>query len=151
MEIHSKEFRNNEMIPSRFTCDGMNISPALSWSGAPSTATSYALICDDPDAPMGTWVHWVLFNIPASIISLPENFLLRNKPAAEIKAGINDFHTLEWGGPCPPGGTHRYFFKIFALDAFLNSEEGISAEELVQAMQGHISAKAELVGKYRRK
>ena len=150
MEIHSKEFRNNEMIPSKFTCDGMNISPALSWSGAPPTVKSYALICDDPDAPVGTWVHWVLFNIPANIVSLPENFLLQNKPAAEIVAGINDFHNLDYGGPCPPGGTHRYFFKIFALDAFLNLKEGISAEDLEKGMQGHILAKAELVGKYRR-
>lgn len=151
MELKSKEFGNNEMIPSKFTCDGMNISPELSWSGGPANVKSFALICEDPDAPMGTWVHWVLFNIPVGIVNLPENFLLKNKPAVEIKAGISDFHKLDWGGPCPPAGTHRYFFKLYALDIFLTAKEGITAKQLVREMEGHIFAKAELVGKYSRK
>lgn len=151
MEIHSSNFRNNEMIPSKFTCDGMNVSPALSWSGAPATVKSFALVCDDPDAPMGTWVHWVLFNIPSTITRLNENFLIKTKPFKEITAGINDFSQLDYGGPCPPGGTHRYFFKLYALDTFLDAREGITADQLVSVMEGHIVGKAEMVGKYRRK
>jgi Raf kinase inhibitor-like YbhB/YbcL family protein len=151
MKIHSSAFGNNEMIPSKFTCDGMNVSPALSWSGAPSTVKSYALICDDPDAPAGIWVHWVLFNIPSTMTGLNENFLIKNKPSKEIIEGINDFRQLDYGGPCPPGGTHRYFFKLYALDFFLSVKEGLTADELVSAMEGHVVAKAELVGKYRRK
>jgi len=151
MHIHSNGFQQNEMIPSKYTCDGINVSPHLEWSEFPSETKSFALICDDPDAPSGTWVHWVLFNIPLTITQLPENFLLKNKSIKGIPGGRNDFGKMEYGGPCPPGGIHRYFFKIYALDTFLNEKEGISAATLVKAMEGHILAKGDLMGKYSRK
>jgi Raf kinase inhibitor-like YbhB/YbcL family protein len=151
MLLHSKSFQQNELIPSKYTCDGINISPSLEWSGFPSETKSFALICDDPDAPSGTWVHWVLYNIPVPVTELPENFLLKNKSVKGILGGMNDFGKLEYGGPCPPGGTHRYFFKIYALDTFLAEKEGISASTLVKAMEGHILAKGDLMGKYSRK
>lgn len=151
MHIQSKVFQQNEMIPSKYTCDGINVSPPLEWSEFPSETKSFALICDDPDAPSGTWVHWVLFNIPLTITQLPENFLLKNKSIKGIPGGRNDFGKMEYGGPCPPGGIHRYFFKIYALDTFLNEKEGISANSLLKAMEGHVLAKGDLMGKYSRK
>jgi Raf kinase inhibitor-like YbhB/YbcL family protein len=151
MQIHSKSFQQNEMIPAKYTCDGNDVSPFLEWSGFPSETKSFALICDDPDAPSGTWVHWVLFNIPVSVTQLPENFLLKNKTIKGVSGGMNDFGKLEYGGPCPPGGIHRYFFKIYALDMLLNEKEGIRASSLVKAMEGHVLAKGDLMGKYSRK
>ena len=151
MNVQSSVFQQNEMIPLKHTCDGINVSPPLEWSGFPLETKSFALICDDPDAPSGTWVYWVLFNIPAATTKLGENFLIRNRAIKGILGGMNDFGKLEYGGPCPPGGTHRYFFKVYALDTFLNEREGISANSLVKAMEGHILAKGDLMGKYCRK
>lgn len=150
ISITSDAFNDGAMIPKEYTCDGTDISPALSWSGVPEGTQSLALICDDPDAPMGTWVHWVLFNIPASANGLP-----RAVPPDKILEngaghGINDFGNFGYGGPCPPGGTHRYFFKIYALDAELALAPGIKKEALLTAMQGHILAEGRLVGHYKR-
>lgn len=150
MQITSSAFSEGEMIPTRHTCDGSDVSPDLAWSGVPDTAKSLALICDDPDAPMGTWVHWVLFNIPAGADGLPAEIPSIAALENGARHGKNDFRRLGYGGPCPPGGTHRYFFKLYALDAELNLDSGITKAQLVQAMQGHILAEAQLMGKYKR-
>ena len=150
LEISSHAFLEGEMIPTRYTCDGPDVSPELSWSGVPEAAKSLALICDDPDAPMGTWVHWVLFNIPPSANGLPAEIPSDASLTNGARHGTNDFRRLGYGGPCPPGGTHRYFFKLYALDAELNLESGIAKSELIEAMQGHILAEGRLMGKYKR-
>ncbi len=150
MEIKSTAFKEGELIPGKYTCDNIDISPPLEWSQVPSGLKSFALICDDPDAPMGTYVHWVLFNLPENTRALSENV-----PKVEVlnngaKQGKNDFGKTGYGGPCPPGGTHRYYFKIYALDKELDSQPGITKRELLKAMEGHILAEAQLMGRYRR-
>ena len=142
MELTSKEFRHNQSIPAKFTCQGDDINPALIIGGIPKEAESLALIVDDPDAPMGTWVHWVVYDIPV-ISQIEEDSI----PGTQ---GINDFGRKDYGGPCPPSGTHRYFFKIYALGKKLNLREGVSKKELEKAMQGHILDKAELIGLYKK-
>lgn len=141
MRITSPDFGNNQIIPASFTCDGEDINPSLVIEDIPKEAKSLVLIVDDPDAPMGTWVHWVVYDIPVT------NRISQNSIPG--KQGINDFRKKDYGGPCPPSGTHRYFFKIYALDTTLNLEEGISKEALEEAMQGHILDKAELIGLYK--
>lgn len=150
MEIKSTAFKEGELIPGKYTCDNIDISPPLEWSQVPSGLKSFALICDDPDAPMGTYVHWVLFNLPENTRDLSEDV-----PKVEVlnngaKQGKNDFGKTGYGGPCPPGGTHRYYFKIYALDKELDSRPGITKRELLKAMEGHILAEAQLMGRYRR-
>jgi Raf kinase inhibitor-like YbhB/YbcL family protein len=142
MKITSPEFKSNELIPSKFTCEGQDINPALVIEDIPAEAGSLALIVDDPDAPMGTWVHWVVYDMPV-ISRIDEN-------TVPGKQGINDFRKKDYGGPCPPSGTHRYFFKIYALDGELGLEEGINKKTLEKAMQGHILDKAELIGLYKK-
>jgi Raf kinase inhibitor-like YbhB/YbcL family protein len=122
----------------------------LSWSGLPEEAESIALICDDPDAPMGTWVHWVLFNLPANADGLPEDVPASKTLRNGAGHGKNDFKRLGYGGPCPPGGTHRYYFKVYALDTMLDCEPGITKAELLKAMEGHILAEGQLMGRYQR-
>src|SRR4030043_1356633 len=150
MEIFSPSFKSGEFIPSKFTCDGDDISPALNWDKVPDGIKSFALISDDPDAPMGTWVHWVLYNLPPDLRSLPEGIPKNKQLENGAMQGITDFRRPGYGGPCPPGGTHRYFFKLYALDALLNLGPGASKVGVVKAMQGHIIAQCELMGKYRR-
>ena len=150
LEITSSAFSEGEMIPIRYTCDGPDVSPDLTWSGVPATAQSLALICDDPDAPMGTWVHWVLFNIPASASGLAGEISPDSTLENGARHGTNDFGRLGYGGPCPPGGTHRYFFKLCALDTEIDLESGISKARLLEAMEGHVLAEAQLMGKYKR-
>ena len=150
LEIYSTAFSEGEMIPTRYTCDGPDVSPDLSWSAVPETAKSLALICDDPDAPMGTWVHWVLFNIPSSASGLPAEMPSDAALENGARNGTNDFGRLGYGGPCPPGGTHRYFFKLYALDSELDLASGITKAQLSEAMEGHILAEAQLMGKYKR-
>jgi Raf kinase inhibitor-like YbhB/YbcL family protein len=150
MKIKSTAFDDGAFIPGIFTCDGIDVSPPLEWTGDPEGTITYAIICDDPDAPMGTWVHWVIFNIPGNIKELPENM-----PSLEVlengaRQGRNDFRRTGYGGPCPPRGTHRYYFKIYALDEELDLVPGISKKELLKAMQGHILSEGQLVGKYKR-
>ncbi|MBW1720857.1 MAG: YbhB/YbcL family Raf kinase inhibitor-like protein [Deltaproteobacteria bacterium] len=150
IEITSSAFKEGGMIPRQYTCDGKDISPPLAWSGVPEGTKSLALICDDPDAPMGTWVHWVLYGLPPDLQKLPEGI-----PDTEVlengaKHGINDFRRYGYGGPCPPGGTHRYYFKIFALDTPMEMGPGLSKGELMKAMEGHILAQGELMGRYKR-
>jgi Raf kinase inhibitor-like YbhB/YbcL family protein len=154
LEITSPAFSNNEEIPSKYTCDGMDISPALAWSGLPEGIKSIALIVDDPDAPdpaapKMTWVHWVLYNIPPSATGLPEAVESQDLPGG-TKEGLNDWKRTGYGGPCPPIGQHRYFHKLYALDAVLPDLGKPTKKDLEKAMEGHILAKAELVGKYQR-
>ena len=151
MKLTSKAFGTKGMIPPQFTCDGQDISPPLSWSNPPTNTKSLALICDDPDAPGKTWVHWVVYNLPPSSCSLPEAVPAGSKIAAGGLQGINDFKQLAYGGPCPPGGKHRYFFKIYALDRMLNLQSGAAKAELEVAMKGHIIDRGELMGYYSRK
>ena len=151
MKLTSKAFGTKGMIPPQFTCDGQDISPPLSWSNPPTNTKSLALICDDPDAPGKTWVHWVVYNLPPSTRSLPEAVPAGSKIAEGGLQGINDFKRLAYGGPCPPGGTHRYFFKVYALDRMLNLQPGATKAELEVTMKGHIIDRGELMGYYRRK
>jgi len=150
MEIKSSAFAHEAFIPAKYTCDGKNISPPLSWSGAPKETKSFALICDDPDAPMGTWVHWVFFDIPAPVTSLPENVSRSEEIKGLGKNGNNTSRRLGYDGPCPPSGIHRYFFKLYALDTVLNLKPGLTKEELLKAMDGHILTEAQLMGRYKR-
>ncbi len=150
MVLTSTAFKEGEMIPKKYTCDGSNISPPLKWDSVPAQAKSMALIADDPDAPMGTWVHWVIFNIPPGLSGLPENIPLKDSLPNGSLQGKNDFRNAGYGGPCPPGGTHRYFFKLYALDILLQLKAGCSKADLLKAMQGHIVAEGQLMGKYSR-
>ena len=151
MKLTSKAFDNKGIIPPQFTCDGKDISPPLTWSEPPADTKSLALICDDPDAPGKTWVHWVIYNLPPSSRFLPEAVPAGSKIAAGGLQGINDFKKLSYGGPCPPGGTHRYFFKVYALEKMLDLEPGATKAELEAAMKGHILDRGELMGYYSRK
>ncbi len=150
MKITSSALANNGMIPSKYTCDGENISPPLQWDGIPDGTKSIALICDDPDAPMGTFVHWVLYNLPAETKELAENVPTDKELSNGARQGTTDFRQIGYGGPCPPSGTHRYFFKIYALDAKLDLTAGVSKSQLLKAMDGHVLAQSELIGKYKR-
>jgi Raf kinase inhibitor-like YbhB/YbcL family protein len=150
LEITSSAFSKGEMIPTGYTCDGPDVSPELAWTGVPETTQSLALICDDPDAPMGTWVHWVLFNIPPGARGLPGEISPDAALENGARHGTNDFGRLGYGGPCPPGGTHRYFFKLYALDTELDLASGITKAQLIEAMEGHILAEAQLMGTYNR-
>ena len=151
MELKSSAFEAGGMIPKKYTCDGQDVSPPLSWSDVPAGAKSLALIADDPDAPMGTWVHWVAWNIPVSARVLEDNVPKRDALPNGMKQGTSDFRSVGYGGPCPPSGTHRYFFKLYALDTTFTLPPSTTKKELEKAMQGHILKQAELMGKYTRK
>lgn len=149
--ISSSSFPNGGEIPKKFTCDGADVSPELSWSRPPADTQSFALIADDPDAPVGTWTHWVLFDLPSTTSSLPEGVSKIDELPGGGRQGRNDFHKIGYGGACPPpGNPHRYFFKLYALDRMLNLKPGLSKQELERAMEGHIRGKAEWMGRYRR-
>jgi Raf kinase inhibitor-like YbhB/YbcL family protein len=150
IEITSTAFNEGGMIPTKYTCDGPDISPPLAWSSVPENTVSIALICDDPDAPVGTWVHWVLFNLPPEIKELPENLPTKEILSNGAKQGRNGSRRIGYSGPCPPGGTHRYYFKIYALNTKLDLEPGVEKKELVEAMEGHILAEGQLMGRYQR-
>ncbi len=150
ISIKSPAFGEGQMIPGEYTCDGANISPELSWSGLPGGAVSIALICDDPDAPMGTWVHWVIYNIPASSQKLDAGIPMKKELPGGMMQGTNSFPHTGYGGPCPPGGTHRYYFKIYALDTMLPAGQGSTKENLLHAMGNHILAEGRLMGRYSR-
>jgi Raf kinase inhibitor-like YbhB/YbcL family protein len=151
MKISSASFSAGEMIPRKFTCDGPDASPKLSWTEPPAKTESFALIMDDPDAPAGTWVHWVLFDLPADARELAEGVAKQEQLANGARQGRNDFGKIGYGGPCPPpGGPHRYFFKLYAVNAKLNLKAGAAKAEVESAMKGHILAHAEMIGKYGR-
>ena len=152
MQLISDAFVEGASIPLKHTCDGRNVSPALKWSGVPGNARSLALIADDPDAPGGTWVHWVLFDLPPGATSLHEDVAKMQHAPGGAKQGLNDFKHLGYGGPCPPpGNAHRYYFKLYALDTALDLKPGTTKEELEHAMAKHIVAQAQLMGTYKRK
>ncbi|MCS6885436.1 MAG: YbhB/YbcL family Raf kinase inhibitor-like protein [Acidobacteriota bacterium] len=148
--LSSTAFSEGANIPVKYTCDGEDVSPPLKWSGIPEGTKSLVLICDDPDAPMGTWVHWVVYDIPPMLTELAEGVKIQTIEGA--KQGVNDFNKSDYGGPCPPeGDPHRYYFKLYALDTQLNLQPGLRKDAIVKAMQGHILAEGQLTGKYRRK
>ena len=150
ISLTSNAFIEGAMIPQRYSCDGEDISPSVAWSNVPSGTRSLALICDDPDAPVGTWDHWVMYNIPAHVTSIQEG--ITDKPILDNGAvqGKNSWGRIGYGGPCPPSGTHRYFFKIFALDTLLDLKSGSTTSQLIDAMEGHILAQGQLMGRYQR-
>ncbi len=153
MQIMSPVFDHQGMIPAKYTCDGSDISPPLAWSEIPAGARSLVLIVDDPDAPdpaapRKTWVHWVLYDIPPTVTGLAEG-VSANLPSG-IRAGMNDFRRTRYGGPCPPVGNHRYFFKLYALDKMLGALSNASKATVEKAMRGHILMNAEVVGIYQR-
>jgi Raf kinase inhibitor-like YbhB/YbcL family protein len=152
MQLTSTAFTEGAAIPAKHTCDARDVSPPLKWTGVPAGAKSLALIVDDPDAPAGTWVHWVLYDLPASSSELAEDVPKSQYIAGGAKQGLNDFRHLGYGGPCPPQGKpHRYFFKLYALDAELDLKPGLTKKDLESAMEKHILAQAQLMGTYQRK
>lgn len=151
LKLKTPAFPDGGEIPKKFTCDGGDASPQLVWEDPPPGRKVFALIVDDPDAPSGMWVHWVVFNLPATARALPESVPRGNSVQGGGSQGRNDFPQLGYGGPCPPPGKpHRYFFKLYALDAQLNLMPGATKSDLERAMQGHVLAKAQLVGRYQR-
>lgn len=152
ISITSTAFHAGAPIPSKYTCEGENISPQLSWTGVPAGVKSLALICDDPDAPAGTWVHWVAFDLPVATSQLPEKQPASLSLPGGGRQGTNDFKRTGYGGPCPPPGkAHRYFFKLYALDAPVALKPGATKQELVRAMEGHIVAEGQLMGTCQRR
>ncbi len=150
INVESSAFKEGQSIPKQYTCDGVNISPPLEWKGVPKNAKTLAIICDDPDAPTGTWVHWVVYNLSANDMGLIENTPATEKLTGGGLQGKNDFGKIGYGGPCPPSGTHRYFFKLYALDAELDLRPGATKSDLLKAMEGHIVAQGQLMGTYSR-
>ena len=152
MEVTSSAFQAGQKIKTKYTCEGADISPPLQWSGVPAGTKGLALICDDPDAPAGTWVHWVLYDLPITATDLAVNVPALETLPSGAKQGINDFKRVGYGGPCPPPGKpHRYYFKLYALDAALLLKPRATKQELLRAMDGHILAEARLSGNYQRK
>ena len=148
--IKTTAFSEGGSIPKKHTCDGADLSPALAWASAPAGTKSLALIADDPDAPVGTWTHWIAWNIPPEG-ALPEGIAKVENLGDGTRQGKNDFKRIGYGGPCPPPGKpHRYFFKLYALDDKLDLKPGASRNELERAMQGHVQSQTELMGKYGR-
>ena len=150
--LTSAAFKDGAPIPAKYTCDGVDVSPPLAWSGAPAGTRSVALIADDPDAPGGTWVHWVLYNLPAEVSDLPENIAkVESLDLGGARQGRNDFRRPGYGGPCPPPGpAHRYFFKLYALDMRLELKAGAQKKDVEAAMEGHVLGSAQLMGTYAR-
>jgi Raf kinase inhibitor-like YbhB/YbcL family protein len=151
LQLKSSDFSLGATIPKQFTCAGADISPAFSWSDPPPSTQSFALIADDPDAPAGNWVHWVLYNLPATLRSLPQNFPKSEQANDGSHQGNNDFAKTGYNGPCPPPGKpHRYFFKLYALDTKLTLKPGASKKDVEAAMQGHILAQGQYMGGFSR-
>ncbi len=151
LALTSAAFKPGQAIPKRYTADGMDVSPPLQWTGVPDGCKSLAVIADDPDAPVGTWVHWVLYNLPPSAQEVPAGVAQESSLVGGIKQGKNDFGRIGYGGPSPPPGKpHRYFFKLYALDTLLDLAPGATKNQLLQAMEGHILAQAQLMGTYKR-
>lgn len=143
MVIKSPSFENNTQIPAKFTCDGNNVNPALEFFDVPEETQSLVLIVDDPDAPIGVWTHWIIYNIPGNVRKINEN----QSPEGAL-LGINDFGVGNYGGPCPPYGTHRYFFKLYALSSNLDLDPGATKNDVENTMENFVIAKAELIGTY---
>jgi len=151
LQVSSSAFQYGGTIPVKYTCDGADLSPPLQWTAPPSGTASLALICDDPDAPVGTWVHWVLYGLSPETTVLPEGVPKDRTVLGGARQGMNDFRRIGYGGPCPPpGAPHRYFFKLYALDSLLDLEPGLTKQKILEAMKGHILAQGQLMGKYKR-
>jgi hypothetical protein len=151
LELKSPAFLHESKIPPQYTCEGKDVSPHLQWSGVPDGTKSFALISDDPDAPSKTWVHWVIYNIPAESRELPQGFPHDPVLPDGIRQGINDGGEIGYGGPCPPPGRpHRYYFKLYALDCMLEIEGTATKEKLLEAMKGHVLGETSLMGTYER-
>jgi len=150
LDIKSTAFGEGDSIPKQYTCDGADISPQLSWSQPPEGTGSMVLICDDPDAPMGTWVHWVLYGLSPDTLEISENIPDDREVLGGAKHGVNDFHKYGYGGPCPPGGTHRYFFKLYAVNTVVDLDPGATKDEVLDAIKGHVLAQGQLMGRYSR-
>ena len=151
LAVSSPAFKRGEVIPVEYTCSGADLSPELSWTGVPENTKTFALINDDPDAPVGVWDHWLVFNIPASIAKLAKGIKTTAQIGEGVQFGKNSCGKMKYGGPCPPPGSfHRYFFKLYALDAMLDLPEGAKKAEIEKAMEGHVLAKTELMGKFKR-
>lgn len=150
LSITSTAFEPGAAVPSLFTCDGRNISPPLAWKGVPAGAQSLVLIADDPDAPHGTWAHWVCYDIPPAVSGLAQNMPKSDTLPCGGRQGITDFGTVGYGGPCPPSGTHRYYFRLYALDTVLSLPAKKTRKQVEAAMKGHIVGVGELMGIYSR-
>ncbi len=161
LHLESASFQGGGMIPDKFTCNGKNLSPELNWKNAPAKTKCFAIVVEDPDAPLKTWVHWVIFNIPAKVSGLTgspmgqvhellEGFPREEKTTEGILQGVNDFGKIGYDGPCPPKGTHQYYFKLYALDAPVLARAGISEDQLLKLMKGHILAWTQIMGMYGR-
>lgn len=151
LKISSRAFQSGGMIPAKYTCDGQDVSPPLQWTAPPHGTKSLVLICDDPDAPMGTWVHWVLYGLSATTTSVPEAVPKEKTVLGGARQGMTDFRRVGYGGPCPPpGGPHRYFFKLYAVDIAADLPPGLTKQQILDAIKGHILAQGELMGKYKR-
>ena len=149
--LETKAFPKGGEIPGKYTCSGEDVSPALSWSGAPPDTKDFALILEDPDAPSGTFTHWLVYDLPPGVHQLPENVARQDDLSGGGRQGRNDFHRVGYGGPCPPPGRpHRYFFRLFALNSVLSLPAGASRHEVETAIRGHVIAQAELMGKFGR-
>jgi Raf kinase inhibitor-like YbhB/YbcL family protein len=151
LKIFSASFKEGELIPDKYGFYNENASPPINWTNPPAAAKSFALIVDDPDAPIGDWVHWIVFNIPKDVNELKENASLKKLLPHGSVEGLNDFGKNNYGGPCPPSGTHRYLFKFYVLDILLSLKESTTKKQLLEAMKGHILAQATLMGKFRTK
>jgi hypothetical protein len=150
LTVTSPAFADGGLIPVKYTCDGRDISPELRFSGVPAGAASLAILCDDPDAPVGDWVHWLVFNIPPGAQTLAEGVSLGDLHAEGATPGANGWGKLTYGGPCPPGGTHRYFFKVYALSGKLDLPAGANKARFLEAIRGHVLAEGHLMGRYAR-
>ena len=157
LQITSTAFTEGQPIPQKYTCQGNDVSPPLKWTNVPANTKSYVLIADDPDAPdprapRMTWVHWVLYDLPATATELAEDIAKAQTLSNGAKQGLTDFKRVGYGGPCPPpGGAHRYFFKLYALDTLLNLKAGATKNDLLKAMEGHVLSQSQLMGTYQRK
>jgi Raf kinase inhibitor-like YbhB/YbcL family protein len=143
MKLSSNDFKNNEMMDRKYTCDGADVSPHLKWEDTPGDVKSFAISCNDPDAPIGDWIHWYVCDIPADVREIPQGGPI---PGIEVQ---NDFRKTSYGGPCPPSGTHRYFFRVYALD--VETLEGISKKNFKDKVNQHTIASAERIGLYKRR
>ncbi len=154
VNIINPTFKDGEPIPPRYSCEDVDISPPINWDQPDLSVPpegSIAIICDDPDAPGGTWVHWVIFNLPPETRTLPEMVMPREEQENGTLQGVNSWGTIGYRGPCPPSGTHRYYFKIYALDTKLDLPSGITKDELLNAMEGHVLDEGQVMGTYTRK
>lgn len=150
-ELTSPAFKEGERIPDRFTCEGEDVSPPLHWSVPPAATKSFVVIADDPDAPGGTWVHWVIYNLSLDLRGLPEGIPAKDHWLDGALHGLTDFKRVGYGGPCPPPGKpHRYYFKLYALDAVLNLKPRATKSQVLEACRGHVLGEAQLMGRFGR-